>query len=486
MRTGWKQAAAAVGVLSAAVGLWVGWGVHTTPGGFEEWVGDHVSDLRYQFPVLIGPIETAELYWQDAGYRLAVWRRGPSPRVNAATEVPLVSAASADGAGVSVAPVSAASRPSAAPVDVAGVRAPPDGRSAALASVGVPAGVADPAATSPSSTAIASPGTPPTPPTTRPRKSWWFGVDEPEKAAAAQRLALQVPPVQWRSHPEGPAWLSVGNVAANPDFPDEPATALRFARSAVRVHWQPGQLHPWNTGGDHRSRGDASPAPDRGGRVPDAQRSAPIVAFGGGFESIHFQEYGGVWAGRTVVPLAEGIQTLAMDADGKPMMGPWGALPADRVVEARQNLPPLLHDGRIPDNIGWLNVGTLQARFTTDEHHRRVYADVHTWRSAAGLTAEGDLVYVAGARLTPAQLAAALLAAGAIEGMQLDINAAYHCAPTLFVPAGGSKMRVVGLLPGVQSGVRFIDGSRKDFFWISGANAPSASQAVPVEIPPPS
>jgi hypothetical protein len=111
---------------------------------------------------------------------------------------------------------------------------------------------------------------------------------------------------------------------------------------------------------------------------------------------------------------------------------------------------------------------------------------VHTWRSAVGITADGDLVYVAGGRLSPGELAGALLAAGAIEGMQLDINAAYHCAPTLFLPKSGTKMKVVGLIPGVDSGVRFLDGSRKDFFWISGADAPQIDRSVGPSAPPPS
>src|SRR5664279_1244726 len=46
----------------------------------------------------------------------------------------------------------------------------------------------------------------------------------------------------------------------------------------------------------------------------------------------------------------------------------------------------------------------------------------HQWRSALGVTSDGALIYIQGAALDPLQLAALLLRAGAIRGMQLDIN----------------------------------------------------------------
>jgi hypothetical protein len=43
-------------------------------------------------------------------------------------------------------------------------------------------------------------------------------------------------------------------------------------------------------------------------------------------------------------------------------------------------------------------------------------------RSAAGEDARGDIMYAGGMALLPADLAAALLDAGAVNAMQLDIN----------------------------------------------------------------
>lgn len=106
-----------------------------------------------------------------------------------------------------------------------------------------------------------------------------------------------------------------------------------------------------------------------------------------------------------------------------------------------------------------LNRGTFRIRTNG--------GDAHTWRSAIGVTADGHLIYMAGGRVTPMLLAAAMVKAGAVDAMQLDINAAYHCAPTLFLPQDG-KVRARGLVPGPISGGRFMTGSRKDFFYVVG------------------
>jgi hypothetical protein len=46
----------------------------------------------------------------------------------------------------------------------------------------------------------------------------------------------------------------------------------------------------------------------------------------------------------------------------------------------------------------------------------------HQWRSGLGVTADGALVYVVGPLLDPLQVADLLVQAGAVRGMELDIN----------------------------------------------------------------
>jgi hypothetical protein len=46
----------------------------------------------------------------------------------------------------------------------------------------------------------------------------------------------------------------------------------------------------------------------------------------------------------------------------------------------------------------------------------------YTWRSGLGVDAAGDLVYVAADQITLADLARAMVGAGIVRGMQLDIH----------------------------------------------------------------
>jgi hypothetical protein len=359
------------------------------PGGFEEVVGNALSQLRRTAPALVDPVTRVEDRLHESWYHLSLrWR------------------------GRTAASVSASTRATTASADIPG---PPGSN-----------------------------------------------------------------PLTWTPVSAGTSnWLAESMLVTNPDFPEAPSLLLRVSLKRARLCWQPGTRNPWRMTPQHRLLADASPPPDRTGRVPADALADTLLAFGGGFESIHFYNYGAIWRGREIVPLEAGIQTLAIYDDGSVRLAPWGSpdLPVAGIREARQNLPPLVHRGKIPAGITWLNAGTQGARYTSDSHGHRLYADVHTWRSGLGLTAEGDLVYCFGSRLTPRMLAEALLRAGAVEAMMLDINAAYHCTPSLIEPSGASRAQVRGLYPRVNAGQRFVTGSPKDFFYVrpGGLHEPRVS-----------
>jgi hypothetical protein len=65
-------------------------------------------------------------------------------------------------------------------------------------------------------------------------------------------------------------------------------------------------------------------------------------------------------------------------------------------------------------------------------------------RSGLGITASGQLVWAAGEQLTPAALAAALIGAGAVRAIELDINPDW-VAGYLYVhhPSGPTAVPVV-------------------------------------------
>jgi hypothetical protein len=276
-------------------------------------------------------------------------------------------------------------------------------------------------------------------------------------------------PLEFAPAADGPAWMSVARPVLNEAFPNDAALVLRFDMERAEIHWAPGRNDPWPMANRERLA-EASPAPDRSGRVPMAAREHPFVTFGGGFQSLHFPSFGARWNGHDVIPMRRGMQTAAIYRDGHAEIGPWGELPAAGLVEARQNLPPLVHEGKIPSNIAYLNVGTMSTR-PLDEGGVRTWTNVHTWRSALGILPDGDLVYVLAARVTPQQLAATMLRAGAVEAMQLDINAAWHASPTLCTPRPGARrasdIDTAPLFTGAEDGGRrFVTGTDRDFFYV--------------------
>ncbi|HLI43348.1 MAG TPA: phosphodiester glycosidase family protein, partial [Acidimicrobiales bacterium] len=147
---------------------------------------------------------------------------------------------------------------------------------------------------------------------------------------------------------------------------------------------------------------------------PGAARTL-VAAFNAGF--LMSNANGGYYTqGRTIVPLRNGAASVVIYKNGSVTIGAWGTgslhMESD-VASVRQNLSLLVEHGRpVPglnpyDNIVW--GATLGG------------AD-DVWRSGLGETADGALVYVAGPGLNITSLANLLVHAGAVTGMELDIN----------------------------------------------------------------
>src|SRR5579863_10678856 len=107
-----------------------------------------------------------------------------------------------------------------------------------------------------------------------------------------------------------------------------------------------------------------------------------------------------------------------------------------RVVSVRQNLMPLVAAGRptsLAASARWREWGATCGAASCGP---TVPGIEHQWRSGLGITADGALVYVAGPALDPLQLADLLARAGAVRGMQLDINPNWPVFVTYHPPAG--------------------------------------------------
>jgi hypothetical protein len=150
-----------------------------------------------------------------------------------------------------------------------------------------------------------------------------------------------------------------------------------------------------------------------GGQVDPGNRPNLVAAFNGGFKWSDFS--GGVLAfGHSFRDLAAGVASFVVFADGSFTVGLWGrdVNPGPNVVAVRQNLP-LLVDGGAPTAAAGSS-GSWGASV----------GGVATQRSALGVDPKGGLVW-AGGGLSPLALAQALVAGGAVRGMQMDINPAW-------------------------------------------------------------
>jgi hypothetical protein len=154
--------------------------------------------------------------------------------------------------------------------------------------------------------------------------------------------------------------------------------------------------------------------------VAPAAASSLVAAFNGGFKMGDAR--GGYYTeGRVVRPLVRGDASLVIYADGSVAVGAWGSdvSMTPSVVAVRQNLFPLVANGRptalaaTPRWRTWGGTCPCGAGQQGAEHQ---------WRSGVGVTADGAVVYVVGPGLAPIQVADLLVRAGAVSGMQLDIN----------------------------------------------------------------
>jgi hypothetical protein len=147
-----------------------------------------------------------------------------------------------------------------------------------------------------------------------------------------------------------------------------------------------------------------------GGQVAADQQPFLVSSFNGGFKWGDFD--GGVIAfGASYRGPVPGEASLIAYSDGTYNVGSWGRDndPNKQVVALRQNLGMLV-DGGAPTAAA-SNSGAWGASV----------AGVATARGGVGVDANGGLVW-AGGRLSPLDLANALIAAGAVRGMQMDIN----------------------------------------------------------------
>ena len=196
-----------------------------------------------------------------------------------------------------------------------------------------------------------------------------------------------------------------------------------------------------------------------GARIPPDQRTNLVAAFNSAFR-VQDSRGGYFENGRMLTPLRTGGATAVVRADGTMSVGTWGRdfTSTDGLVAARQNLDLIVDHGAVvpglPKNSSGAWGATLNSR-------------IYVWRSGVGVTANGAIVYVAGAGLSVESVADLLHRAGAVRAMELDINPEWvtcyiYERPNPSQPGVVTGNQILG--SGQRNGNRYLEPGTRDFF----------------------
>lgn len=152
-----------------------------------------------------------------------------------------------------------------------------------------------------------------------------------------------------------------------------------------------------------------------GDRITAAEASRIVAAVNGGFK-LSYSNVGFMANGHVAVPLKAGLASIVTYTDGTTNIGAWHqGLPSSRksVFSVLQNQRLLVDHGVASATVSSCVLGCWGGT---------IGLATEVARSAVGITRHGELVWAAGEHLSPAALAAAMINAGAVRAIELDIN----------------------------------------------------------------
>jgi hypothetical protein len=234
--------------------------------------------------------------------------------------------------------------------------------------------------------------------------------------------------------------VQITQFRSDPNYPRMVAGVAWIDTARATIALYPGRLEP-------------SVSLPRGSmEVPPALRPRLLATFNSAFK---LEDSGGGFAvnGETYAPMRPGMATLIGYANGRVDIQAWsgGSDVSPGIAFARQNLPLIVEGGRpnpnLSDGPAWgVTVGNA----------------IRVWRSGIGVDVQGNLIYAAADGQTVGSLAQILIRAGAIRGMQLDINSYWVSLITYAQPDAGSSSN---LLPGMtRPASRYLTPDDRDFF----------------------
>lgn len=249
----------------------------------------------------------------------------------------------------------------------------------------------------------------------------------------------------------GAGWSTVASVGGEPEAwaaQRGGVTLLRFDQRLAHLVLHAGTGEP-----------EASGCPT-GCEIATGERANVIAGFNGGFK-LSYGSVGFMVGGHVAMPLTPGLGSIVTYQDARTEIGAWheGALAPGHpaVASVLQNLHLLVDGGAPAANVESCALECWGATLG---------GGVQVARSALGITAHGQLVWAGGESLSPAELARALVDAGAQRAIELDINPEWVAAYLYERPPGGGLVAapMVPRQPGIPG--QLLAPDARDFFTV--------------------
>ena len=313
----------------------------------------------------------------------------------------------------------------------------------------------------------------------------WLSYNPPPKGGKPS-FSLAVPSGEAVSRAK-PAKAKSETMAKNAFVPDLPATLKPLAGSSIagegqwrvveKVNGQPAILTTFLRDATYTSQVNGIASIDQrlvkfslrpGTEDPGAanwgvsnyiqagQRGSLLATFNGGFK-LNSAGGGFYLNGIYHGSLVNGAASIVYDKNGTIKIGQWGRdfSMNSSIAGVRQNLKLLVDRGKVAADA---NSNVMSNWGAT------LGGGYYVWRSGIGITKDGRIVYVYGSALNAQDLGQLLQRAGAVEGMQLDINPAWMKFDYYQARGNPSDPTPVPLLPNQQpSPYSYYTPSTRDF-----------------------
>ena len=256
---------------------------------------------------------------------------------------------------------------------------------------------------------------------------------------APARRAPSPPPlvVNAPRHPTG-AWTAVAQVRG------QPAAWLAQRSGVTLMRFDQGLMHLTL----HAGSSDGGVSGWRyGDHITPREIHLLIAAVNGGFK-LTYHDVGFSSGGHVAVRLKAGLASIVTYTDRTTDIGAWRA----GVPSAGKTVFSVLQNQRLLIDRGVAAASVSNCIIAC--WGETIGSQTNVARSGLGVTADGQLVWAAGEQLLPAELASALIGAGAVRAIELDINPAWvagylyvhHRSGPSPVPAVPGQIGIAGKL----------------------------------------